>query len=72
MEKNEDIHDQDTEMSTIKPLLLKCQRGQRLVFVASKRQGTMPSTSAQKIDKGKKKVKEEEEDHEVESEFEII
>ena len=42
------------------------------MFVASKRQGTLPSTSAQPLDKGKQRVKEEEEYHEVERDFEII
>lgn len=42
------------------------------MFFSSKMQGTMPSTSAQPLDKGKQNVKEEEEDHEVEREFEII
>ena len=59
-------------MTIITPLPLTYQRGPRLVFAASKRQGTMPSTLAQPLDKGKQKVKEEEEDHEVEREFEII
>ena len=65
-------HDQETNKTTITPLSLTYQRGPRLVFVASKRQGTMSSTSAQPLDKGKQKIKEEEEDHEVEREFEII
>jgi len=42
------------------------------VFIASKRQGTIPSTLSQKLEKGKKQVKVEEEDHEIEKEFEII
>ena len=44
------------------------------MFAASKRQGTMPSTSARKLDKGKKRIKEKEEEdqHEVEKEFELI
>ena len=65
-------HDQDTNKTTITPLPLTYQRGPSFVFVASERQGTMPSTLAQPLDKGKKNIYEEEEDHEVEREFEII
>ena len=72
METNEGNHDQDTEMTTIKPLPLTYERGQRLLFAAYKSKATMPSTSAQPLDKGKQKVNEEEEYHEVEREFEII
>lgn len=53
-------------------LPLTYKKGSRFVFSASKRQGTMPSSSTQRLDKGKQKVKEEEEYHEVEKEFEII
>ena len=51
---------------------LTYQKGSRLVFYTSKRQATMPSTSSQPLDKGKQRVKEEEEDHEVERDFDII
>ena len=38
-------------------LPLTYQRGSRQVFSASKRQGTLPSTLAQRLDKGKEKTK---------------
>ena len=61
-------------MKNIGPFPLTYQRENRHVFSASKGQGTMPSTSAKKLDKGKQKIKEEEEkdQHEVEKESKLI
>ena len=59
-------------MKHVKYCTLTYQRGSRQVLAASKRQGTLPSTSAQPLDKGKKIVEEEEEDREKEREFELI
>ena len=58
MDTNDGSHDEDTQMITIKPLPLTYQRGVRHVFAASKRKGTMSSTSTKKLDKGKQKIKE--------------
>ena len=44
-------------MKLIKTFPLTYQRGERHVFVAFKGQGTMPSSSAQRLDKGKEKLK---------------
>ena len=65
-------NDEDMQMKHVKPFPLTYQRGERHVFDASKGQGAMPSSSNQKIEKGKQKVKEEEENHEEEREFELI
>lgn len=65
-------HDENTTKTTITPLSYTHKRGSLHVFSASKGQGTMPSTSTQKIDKGKQNVKVEEEDPEIEREFELI
>ena len=42
------------------------------MFATSKGKAAMPSSSAQMIDKGKQQVKEEEDNHEEEREFELI
>ena len=42
------------------------------MFDASKRQGAMPSSLFQMKDKGKQQMKEEEDNHEEEREFELI
>ena len=65
-------NDQGIQVKHVKTCTLTYQRGSRKFFSASKRQGTLPYTSAQPLERGKKKVKEEEEDHEKEREFELI
>ena len=60
-EPNKDDHNYGnktygTKMSRVEPLPLTYQRGERHVFAASKRQGAMPSTSKNKLEKGKEKV----------------
>ena len=45
-------HDEDTTKTSITPLTCTYQRGSRQVFAASKRQGTLSSTSAQRLDNG--------------------
>ena len=60
------------EVKHVKTCTLSYQRGSRQVFATSKRQGTLPFTSIQPPDKGKKKVEEEEEYNEKEREFELI
>ena len=50
-------HEEYIQMKLIKPFPLTYQRGERHVFAAFKGQGTMPSSSAQRLDKGKEKLK---------------
>ena len=51
-------NDQGIQVKHVKTCTLTYQRGSRQVCAASKRQGTLPYTSAQPLDKGKQKVKE--------------